>query len=158
MQSDEKIATLLSTLSDKELNELNAAAKQAKHKSELENLKKLIEMEIKLSRDFVSAVNSDASLKEYHAGQPEKVFQNWIEKNLWVFGGEYYKKHDARKISINSESDLIIENPEGFIDLIELKRPSAPLLKENASHSCHYPSPELAKVLGQGLHYLKKLD
>jgi len=158
MSEDQRIASLLSSLTDEEFNELDASKKQASYKNELAQLDKLIKLEISSPTEFVKNVEADESLLPYKAGQPEKIFQNWVEKNLWALGGEYYKKHDARKIGINAESDLIVENAEGFIDLIELKRPSATVFKYDESHKSYYPSPELALVIGQSLNYLKILD
>jgi hypothetical protein len=158
MKKDEKISALLLSFSDEELQELEATRKQSLYKLQIQNLQKLIDLEISSPTNFVSEVNKDPAFQLYRSGQPEKIFQNWVEQNLWVFGGEYYKKHDARAIAFNSESDLIIENADNFIDLIELKRPSVPIFKFDSSHNSFYPSTELSKVLGQSLFYLKKLD
>lgn len=51
-----------------------------------------------------------------------------------------------------------MESADGFIDLIELKRPKFPIFDYDDSHKCYHPSKELSKVLGQCLHYIKKLD
>jgi len=94
---------------------------------------------------------------KYAAGQLEKIFQNWIEANLWIFVVEYIKKHDAKKIALFSEGDILMESVDGYLDLIELKRPKHSLLKFDKSHNCHFPHPDLSQVIGQSLFYLQKL-
>jgi hypothetical protein len=124
----------------------------------LDNLESLLSLEE--SGDIVKQIQLHPELIKYSAGQPEKIFQNWIESNLWVFGVEYITKHDARKIGIFSEGDLLMESMDGFLDLIELKRPNIgyELFKYDDSHNCFYPSLDLSKVIGQCLFYLQTLD
>src|SRR5205823_12190851 len=108
--------------------------------------------------NITDSIKIHENLSGYVAGQPEKIFQNWIEKNTWTLGIDYIRKHPARKIGINSESDLIMETTDGFIDLIELKRPKFELFAYDESHKSYYPSKELSKVIGQCMQYLKILD
>ena len=123
---------------------------------EISNLEQLITLELEGS--IVQSIETKDNLIKYKAGQPEKIFQNWIESNLWVFGIEYVKKYDARKIALFSEGDLLMESVDGYLDLIELKRPKHSILKYDNSHSCYYPHPNLSQVIGQSLFYLQKLQ
>lgn len=158
LTEEEKIDEILSSLSELELKNLSASHRQRLYKSELDNLKELLSFEE--SGDIVKQTQANPELAKYSAGQPEKIFQNWIESNLWIFGTEYIKKHDARKIAIFSEGDLLMESMDGFLDLIELKRPKLDyeIFNYDKSHKCFYPSPDLSKVIGQCLFYLQKLD
>lgn len=88
----------------------------------------------------------------------ESNFQKWIEGNTWVFGTEYINRIDQRKIGIHSEADFIFESLDGFTDLIEIKKPSLPLFKYDASRKCYYPAEPLAQVLGQAAHYIKVME
>jgi hypothetical protein len=124
---------------------------------EIENLKVLLELE--QSGNIVEEIKIHQNLKPYEDGQPEKIFQNWIVRNRqWIFGIEYIKKYDARKIALFSEADMLMQSMDGFLDLIELKRPSCVLFNFDASHKSYYPSPDLSKVIGQCLFYLQKMD
>jgi len=155
----DKVEKLFEILSEVELEYLTTAHKHQVYKTELENLNKLLELED--SGNIVEAIKVYDALKPYYAGQPEKIFQNWIEKNYsWIFGVEYLKKYDARKIALFSEGDLLMESLDGFLDLIELKRPKLEydIFKYDANHKSYYPSNDLSKVLGQCLFYLQKLD
>ncbi|MBW8687747.1 Shedu anti-phage system protein SduA domain-containing protein [Chitinophaga rhizophila] len=158
LDKDEKISNILSALSDLEVDTLFAYQRCHDWKKEIENLQKLLELED--AGNIVQEINRHPDLHKYSAGQPEKIFQNWIDKNhLWIFGVEYVKKHDVRQISLYSEGDLLMESIDGFLDLIELKRPSNAIFgKVDVSHKSYYPSSDLSKVIGQCLYYLQKMD
>jgi hypothetical protein len=155
-ESEEKIRGLLKSLSDLEIENLHGAYHHKLMTEEITNLKKLIELEEE--GDVVTAIDVHKELIKYKAGQPEKIFQNWIESNLWVFGIDYLKKHDSRKIAFRSEADLLMESVDGYLDLIELKRPSHELFQYDKSHKCYYPHTSLSQVIGQSLFYLQKLQ
>src|SRR3972149_1086975 len=147
---NEKVENLFKILSEVELKYLTTAHKHQVYQTELEE-----------SGNIVEDIKAHDVLKQYIAGQPEKIFQNWIEQNYsWIFGIEYLKKYDARKIALFSEGDLLMESIDGFLDLIELKRPKLEydIFKYDANHKSYYPSTDLSKVIGQCLFYLQKLD
>lgn len=154
-ESSDKIKGLLSSLSELEIENLHGAYHHKLMSIEVANLQKLIDIEI--TANITDEIKNHPELVKYAAGQPEKIFQNWIESNLWIFGIDYIRKHDERKIALFSEGDLLMETVDGFLDLIELKRPKHELLKFDHSHKCHYPHPDLSIVLGQSLFYLQKL-
>jgi hypothetical protein len=153
---DEKLRLVLEALNESEIQNLHAAIRQTTHQKALEDLKHLLILEE--TTNIVDSIREEPGLGQYLAGQPEKIFQNWIEKNIWTLGIDYIKKHPSREIGIESESDLIMETTDGFIDLIELKRPKFKIFSFDESHKSSYPSKELAKVLGQCMKYLKVLE
>lgn len=155
LYEDKKVASIISSLSKVELENLCAAHNHEIYKTELANLKQLLELE---KNNIVEDIRLHSNLNDYLAGQPEKIFQNWIERNLWVFGVEYVKKYDARQIALFSEGDLLMESMDGFLDLIELKRPKYEIFQYDASHKSYYASPDLSKTIGQCLLYLQKMD
>ncbi len=157
LSNSEKVDQLLNSLQDVDIENLSAAYRQKNYQQELLNLEKLLEFE-QTSGNFIQTVSEDSELCKYKAGQTEKIFQNWIENNLWVFGTEYIKQHEARRIAFYSISDLLMESMDGFLDLIELKLPKAVIFKYDDSHKCYFPSPELSEVIGQCLFYLQKMD
>lgn len=156
VNENEKLALVLEALNESEIQNLHASIRQTSNKKSLANLRQLLELEE--TTTITESVKLHDNLAEYVAGQSEKIFQNWIEKNIWTLGIDYIKKHPARQIGINSESDLIMETTDGFIDLIELKRPKFELFDYDTSHKSYYPSKELSKVIGQCMQYLKVLD
>ncbi len=155
-QSDEKVRGLLNSLNELEIQNLYGAYHHKRIEIEIYNLEQLIELET--NSEIVTEIENYENLLKYKAKQPEKIFQNWIEANLWVFGVDYFRKHDERKIALFSEGDLLMETVDGYLDLIELKRPKHELLKFDKSHDCYYPHSDLSIVIGQSLFYLQKLS
>ena len=51
-----------------------------------------------------------------------------------------------------------MESVDGYLDLIELKRPKHELFRFDDSHKCFYPHTSLSQVIGQSLFYLQKLQ
>jgi len=154
---DPKIQDILDQLELNQLEDVTAAAKHKLYRSEIGNLLELVRHEMK--DDVIQASKTLESLKKYSAGKPETIFQRWIEDNLWVFGVEYSKKHDSSRISFFSDSDLLMESLDGYLDLIELKRPlTKPLFNYDKSHKSYYPSAQLSEVIGQSLYYLMQMD
>lgn len=153
---NDKLKLVLTALTESEIQNLHASIRQTNHQREIQNLRSLLDLEENSS--ITEAIKDNVALTDYAAKQPEKIFQNWIEKNIWTLGIDYIKKHPARQIGISSESDLIMETTDGFIDLIELKRPKFELFDFDNSHKSYYPSKELSKVLGQCMHYLKVIE
>lgn len=156
VDENKKLELVLEALNESDIQNLHASIRQTNHQKSLIDLKLLLELED--NSTITESIKSYENLEKYMAGQSEKIFQNWIENNIWTLGIDYIKKHSARQIGIKSESDLIMETTDGFIDLIELKRPKFELFKFDNSHKCYYPSNELSKVIGQCMEYLKILD
>jgi len=155
---DEKRKGILKFLTEDEVEKLAAAHNYKSYETEIENLEKLLKLE---EGNIVREIKKHEDLKKYIAGQPEKIFQNWIVRNFtWIFGINYRKKYLGRKIALFSEGDILLESIDGFLDLIELKRPKleSGLLKYDKNHKSYYPSVELSKVIGQCLYYLQKIE
>ncbi len=142
-----------------EIESLDAAIKQKEYKKSLKVLEKLMEIENDIN--FLELVKLDGELNKYKADQPEKIFHNWIESNLWIFGVEYHKKHPFRKIEEdNSQADIILETADGFLSLIEIKRPNPKynLFRYDNSHRCYFPTSNFSEAIGQCLIYLQRIE
>lgn len=161
-QEDERILHILSVLTDIEAEHLHAAHKYKIYRRESENLKELLRLEKEW--DIVRDISLYPALSKYIAGQPEKIFQNWIENNSWIFGVEYVKQYDFRQIVPASEyddasyADLVMKSLDWFLDLIELKRSKYDIFVSDRSHHCYRPSVMLSGAIWQSLFYLQKLD
>ena len=94
---EERVDVLLESLEEIDLENLAATHKLKTYKQEFDNLKTLLKLE--KEENFLSAIKKLPNLKNYVAGQPEAIFQEWIERNLqWIFGVEYKShKTDFRK-------------------------------------------------------------
>ena len=102
VNENEKLKLVLEALSESEIQNLHAAIRQTTHQHALHDLRLLLKLESE--SNIVESIKTYPQLEQYSAKQPEKIFQNWIEKNIWTPGIDYIKKHPARQIGINSES------------------------------------------------------
>ncbi len=134
--STQKAQELLIEAKKDDVSNLFAAVKHAKNKKALNEIKDLVTDEVS-----------------------EHKLEVWVKENDWVFGIEYIRRLDATKIGLHSDTDMLVESLDGFVDLIELKKSSVnPLFIEDTSHRCYYPSASLSQVIGQTIHYLGVME
>jgi len=89
---------------------------------------------------------------------PERKLQKWFEEHPWIFGSEYLAREPRRRFTIDSDADFLLRSADDFIDLFELKRVSANVLRWDASHNVWSPAKDLADAIGQALKYSEALD
>ncbi|MCH8519916.1 MAG: DUF4263 domain-containing protein [Nanoarchaeota archaeon] len=170
----DKLNHIEKSLTNEELENLNASIKQTLYRKEIENLKKLISIdinssskniffqEIKKKEDLIKYLFDNYSNKE--TTQQEKVFENWIRKNLWVLEIEFFEDLKLKNLKKyikggkNVMPDLVFKNKNSFLNLIELKRPKEILFKEDKSHKTLYKHPNLSKAESQCIKYLRKIE
>jgi len=89
----------------------------------------------------------------------EKYYQDWCERNGWIFGNQYVMKDDVRRISRSDSVDFLVTSViTGFRDIIELKKPSTNVLLYDKNHDSYYFSAEVSKAVGQCHRYLDVLS
>lgn len=85
----------------------------------------------------------------------EQFYQDWCETNSWIFGNQYIMKDSERSISRNDKVDFLTASViSGFRDIVELKKPSFPVLNYDSSHNTYYFSADVSKAIGQCHRYL----
>lgn len=85
----------------------------------------------------------------------EQFYQEWCERNGWIFGNQYVMKDDERRISRNDNVDFLATSViSGFRDIIELKKPTFTVLNFDQSHDSYYFAAEVSKAIGQCHRYL----
>lgn len=89
---------------------------------------------------------------------PEGKLQNWFENHPWIFGSEYVGRIDRRQFGIDAQGDFLLRTADNFVDVFELKRPTATILRWEESHKTWMPAKALADALGQALKYIERLD
>ncbi len=65
-------------------------------------------------RDFEAMLTKDYK---------EQKWQDWFQENSWVLGSEFVRVLDERHIDTQNISDFLMEAYDGFIDVVEIKRP-----------------------------------
>ena len=95
--------------------------------------------------------NLDLDLKESH-------WQNSFNKNKWIFGNEYIGIVNERRIDKNNISDYLMKSFDGFLDIIEIKKPSLNFWNNKLDHNNLIPSKDLINAITQCNNYLYELE
>jgi len=120
-----------------------------------------------LPKDLISALqNQDRinSVKEFeqmlNQDLIEQKWQEWFKKNDWVLGSEFVRILDEREIDASNITDYLMQAYDGFLDIIEIKRPSKDLQFWNKStdHSNYIPSNDLIKDITQATRYIYEVE
>lgn len=92
---------------------------------------------------------------------PESKWQGWFEENSWVLGSEFVKILGERRIDTNNISDYLIESYDGFLDIIEIKKPEEGKLdfwSKSRDHGNVVPSSSLVKAITQVTKYIYEVE
>jgi hypothetical protein len=83
--------------------------------------------------------------------EKEQQWQSWFEQNNWVLGSEFVRVLDDRHIDTQNISDFLMEAYDGFLDVIEIKRPGGGLRfwAESLDHGNYVASSDLTKAITQ---------
>lgn len=90
----------------------------------------------------------------------EAPWQDWFQRNSWVLGSQFVRVLDDRHIDTQHISDFLMEAYDGFLDVVEIKRPEgglnfwAPAL----DHGNYVPSVELTKAVTQAARYIYEVE
>lgn len=90
----------------------------------------------------------------------EQKWQEWFQKNDWVLGSEFVKILDEREIDTTNITDYLMQTYDGFLDIIEIKRPEGTLQcwAELKDHGNYIPSSGLTKAIAQSTRYIYEVE
>ncbi len=90
----------------------------------------------------------------------ESDWQKWFEENNWVFGTEYVRILDNRNIDTKNISDFLMEAYDGFLDIVEIKRPDGKLKfwANVKDHENYIPHQDLIKAITQSSKYIYEVE
>lgn len=93
-------------------------------------------------------------------GHPESWWQTYINEKILIIQQGYIRVIEKINISIVSTKfpDFILITHDGYIDILEIKKPNTPLLKLDSSHGNYYWDAEIAKAISQTENYLTEVD
>lgn len=91
---------------------------------------------------------------------PEPNWQKWFQANPWVLGTEFVRILDDRHIDTNNISDYLMQAYDGFLDIIEIKRPEGNLKfwSDKKDHDNYIPAVELTKAIIQATKYIHAVE
>ena len=90
----------------------------------------------------------------------EPPWQKWFERNSWVLGTEFVRVLDEREIDTQNISDFLMQAYDGFLDIVEIKRPEGRLKfwAETLDHGNYVPSSDLTKAITQASRYIYEVE
>ena len=90
----------------------------------------------------------------------EQPWQNWFQSNSWVLGTEFVRVLDERVIDTKHISDFLMQAYDGFLDVVEIKRPEGKLKfwSERLDHGNYVPSSDLTKAISQASRYIFEVE
>lgn len=109
-------------------------------------------------RDRMKAVEQfEAMLGE--ALNERDHWQPWFKRNDWVLGTSHVVVLGERAIDVKHSSDYLMESEDGFIDVVEIKRPGLQFwMAEVDDHKNWVPHMDLVKAITQANNYLFQLE
>lgn len=90
----------------------------------------------------------------------EDKWQVWFQENQWVLGTEFVKVLDEREIDTAHITDYLMQAYDGFVDIVEIKRPDGGMNFWAASqdHGNYVPSTDLIKAITQATRYIYEVE
>lgn len=90
----------------------------------------------------------------------ETNWQKWFTDNSWVLGTEFVKILDERAIDTKNITDFLMQAYDGFLDIVEIKRPEGNLKfwANSKDHDNYIPSNDLIKAITQASKYLFEVE
>lgn len=90
----------------------------------------------------------------------EQNWQKWFANNQWVLGSDIVEILDERQIDTANITDYLVEAHDGFLDIIEIKRPEGRLRfwTDALDHGNYVPSSDLTKAITQATKYIYEIE
>jgi hypothetical protein len=90
----------------------------------------------------------------------ESPWQKWFQENSWVLGSQFVRVLEERQIDTQHISDFLMETYDGFLDVVEIKRPEGGMnfWSQTLDHGNHVPSVELTKAITQASRYIYEIE
>ncbi len=90
----------------------------------------------------------------------EADWQTWFKANQWVLGSDFIEMVGERRIDVEHIADYLMKAYDGFVDVIEIKRPEGKLRfwADARDHGNLVPHSDLTKAITQATRYLYEIE
>jgi hypothetical protein len=90
----------------------------------------------------------------------ESNWQRFFEENDWILGSDFVQMLGEREIDVDHIADFLVQAYDGFLDLIEIKRPSGTMRfwADALDHGHHVPHSDLTKAITQAQRYIYEVE
>jgi hypothetical protein len=86
-------------------------------------------------------------------GKDEEVWQRFFSENSWILGSDFVEILDERRLDVENITDYLLKSFDGFVDIIELKLPTAPFWTSE-----NIPKSELTAATMQCSRYILQTE
>jgi Shedu protein SduA, C-terminal len=106
---------------------------------------------LKAIQEFEALLNADAR---------EHEWQHWFASNSWVLGTDFVRILEERTIDPENVADYLVQAYDGFLGIVEIKRPGGGLRfwAHAPDHGNYVPSSDLVKALTQASRYIFEVE
>jgi Domain of unknown function (DUF4263) len=96
---------------------------------------------------------------QIEAGHDEAWWQSYFSKNILFFQDNYIRRIDKLNVIVAGTQfpDFLVVTSDGYLDVLEIKKPGTVLLKEDSSRHNHYWSADVAKAISQVENYIDNI-
>lgn len=112
--------------------------------------------------NLISYARSRSTLENFREliqeREDESEYQDFLEKNPWLFGNRYIRNSEIRQLTRDEEVDFCLETINGYFDVFEIKRPDHNVLNYDSSHDSFYAAAELSKAIAQVEIYINEIE
>ena len=161
---DESFAQLLDTLGDQKLDTaqlmglISALADRAKELRQLPQLGETDNLRM-VAAALRVAHRTNALTKLHELIRDESVeqgFQELLEANWWMLGGQYISMIPRRDWTVEDSLDILLQTADRYFEIIELKRSNASILVQD--HGNSVVSGEVNRAVNQAAHYISEIE
>lgn len=124
--------------------------------SESLNQASLIQAEVQIRTLRQLATDLGSNLDRQHA---ESWWQTFIKGHILIIQQGYIARIDKMNVAIGNTKfpDFCLVTHDNYLDILEIKKPSTPLLKHDASRDNYYWDSEVSKAIVQVENYLENV-
>jgi hypothetical protein len=164
---DRQLPRVLSEVSDSDKNKVAIMEEATKTVAKLKRRTKklgnaLIDLQRQSSLSFYQQSLDELRLrltKDYHETRGKDSWQKWIYGNHWLLGVQYLTPIEKAKVGFDNIPDFLFPTLDGFIDILEIKRPTFETIREDPSHAGSFIwCFEMNKAIGQVVNYIQTLE
>jgi hypothetical protein len=93
--------------------------------------------------------DKESALLLTNRGPDRGPWQKWFENNDWVLGTEFVGVLGERPIDVENIADFLMQAYDGFLDVVEIKRPEGKLRfwADALDHGNYVPTPTRSRPL-----------
>jgi hypothetical protein len=90
----------------------------------------------------------------------ESNWQRFFEQHDWILGSDFVRMLDEREIDVDHIADYLMQAYDGFLDLVEIKRPGGSMRfwADALDHGHHVPHSDLTKAITQSQRYIYEVE